>query len=154
MLRACPCAGQWPQSPTCYGLVFSLLHTRNPGLGSQKPAQPMTVLLKLGTKENHRYVWCYRCVSAEHGVPMRICVSSCIHSDLQRSCDCNCGTWTCYRAGLKQDQLSLWQVGSVHSGSWRGLIRSSRVSRMVLLSCVELFSFHLWQWGILAQLEI
>ena len=38
MLRACPCAGQWPQSPTCYGLVFSLLHTRNPGLGSQQPA--------------------------------------------------------------------------------------------------------------------
>ena len=119
MLRACPCAGQWPQSPTCYGLVFSLLHTRNPGLVSQKPAQPMTVLLKLGTKENHRYVWCYRCVSAEHGVPMRICVSSCIHSDIYEdpvTATVEPGLATGLASSRISSHCGRWEVSTVEAG--------------------------------------
>lgn len=92
-------------------------------------------------------------VSAEHGVPVRICVSSCIHSEAYED-----PVTATVEPGLVSGLVS--SRDQPHCGRWEcpwwnleGTGKVEQRQRMVLLSCIDA-CFHPWQWGILAQLEV
>ena len=84
-----PCSGQgqalsrWmAPSPTCYGPVASLLHTRNPELVPQQPCVACDSVSQTGYKGEPWILLVLQMRSPEHGLPMRIFHISCIHFDL------------------------------------------------------------------------